>query len=437
VNELVQIHDVELDQVAADHLVEWQLKEPCSGVTADRYDLKVAGWALVDPPPARIDAYAEGRLLRSIAVNVPRPEVVRHHPDFREGHPCGFHARVSLLGLPLDFELDLELVLASGEMLRIGRVRGSRAPVRALRPPLLNPLLLTSMGRTGTTWLMRLLGQHAAIVADPHYPHELRVARYWLHVLGVLAAPANPAQSADQDTFQRSVWSVGHNPFYSGALSEDRLTGRWFGHEHVERLAAACRESIDSLYGLLAETLGKPQARYFAEKHLPDHLPGLAWDLYPEAKELFLVRDFRDMVASMLAFNARRGFASFGRERVSSDGEFVRGLARDAGRLAAAWRSRGERALLVRYEDVVCNPVDEIRRICAYLDVDASAEAAGDMVAGAAASSEELEAHRTTPDQASSIGRWRDDLAPHVAAACEEALGETMATFGYPAEAVA
>ena len=37
-------------------------------------------------------------------------------------------------------------------------------------------------------------------------------------------------------------------------------------------------------------------------------------ELYPAARELFLVRDFRDMIASMQAYNARKGFGDFGRE---------------------------------------------------------------------------------------------------------------------------
>ena len=36
--------------------------------------------------------------------------------------------------------------------------------------------------------------------------------------------------------------------------------------------------------------------------------------LYPRAREIFLVRDPRDTLASMLAFNARRGFVDFGRD---------------------------------------------------------------------------------------------------------------------------
>ena len=32
-------------------------------------------------------------------------------------------------------------------------------------------------------------------------------------------------------------------------------------------------------------------------------------ELYPGARELFLVRDFRDMIASMRAYNERKGSA--------------------------------------------------------------------------------------------------------------------------------
>ena len=38
----------------------------------------------------------------------------------------------------------------------------------------------------------------------------------------------------------------------------------------------------------------------------------LTAELYPDAREVFLVRDFRDMVASIFAFNRKRGVRGFG-----------------------------------------------------------------------------------------------------------------------------
>ena len=60
------------------------------------------------------------------------------------------------------------------------------------------------------------------------------------------------------------------------------------------------------------------------------------WELYPRAREVILVRDFRDMVSSMFAFNAKRGFQGFRRGSVRErrgvrHATSVKGSARGAG----------------------------------------------------------------------------------------------------------
>ena len=65
-------------------------------------------------------------------------------------------------------------------------------------------------------------------------------------------------------------------------------------------------------------------------------------ELYPAARELFLVRDFRDMIASMRAYNARKGFGDFGRETAQSDAAWLADLRRGVVALRDAWRERGE-----------------------------------------------------------------------------------------------
>jgi hypothetical protein len=91
-----------------------------------------------------------------------------------------------------------------------------------------------------------------------------------------------------------------------------------------------------------------------AEKHLADNLPWLVWELYPHAKELFLVRDFRDVFSSMLAFNQRSGRRVFGPAHVESDEELAYFLRDSRLRyLSNSWPKREERAHLIRYEDLI------------------------------------------------------------------------------------
>ena len=107
----------------------------------------------------------------------------------------------------------------------------------------------------------------------------------------------------------------------------------------------------------------------------PNYIPVLTWELYPRAKEVFLVRDFRDMARSILAFDARRGFAGFGRPEGARDEEYMREVLADMARdLHRSWQTRSDRAHLIRYEDLVLDTESTCARLLEYLEIDASPE---------------------------------------------------------------
>src|SRR4029453_13655799 len=99
------------------------------------------------------------------------------------------------------------------------------------------------------------------------------------------------------------AWWVGTTPPLPRRLRDAELT-RWLHAGAVPQLAAFSQSRIEALYKDVAAGAGVPSARYFAEKYRPDRMPALTWELYPGAREVILVRDFRDMVASMFAYNA-------------------------------------------------------------------------------------------------------------------------------------
>jgi hypothetical protein len=315
-------------------------------------------------------------------------------------------------------------------MAQIGSVRGRHSTISPGVTPGLQPLMVTSLGRMGTTWLMRLLSEHPGIVAHRRYPYEAKAGRYWMHQLQVLSAPFDRDHSPDPDSVGSDLWRVGANPSYGPALSNEPSLLRWLGRTHVERMATLCLQSIDDFYGLVAEAQNQPHAVYFAEKHLPDQLPDIARALYRGAKEVFLVRDIRDAACSMLAFNAKRGSQSFGRSLVSSDREFVRNLAGDLRVLTESYRVRSRTAHLVRYEDLVRDPEHVLSGILRYAEIDDDVTTVLGMIGRSSEQTDELVSHRTTDDPVASIGRWRRDLPSDLAEECD-AAGDLLAEFGY------
>jgi hypothetical protein len=377
-----------------------------------------------------------GRVVQTAAVQQARPGVASRFKGVEWAERSGFALMVDTGEFPPAFEFDLQAVLGDRTTVALATISGRRQPIHPGYEPALQPLILTSLGRTGTTWLMRLLSEHPAIVAYRRYPYEVRPGMYWMHVFKVLSAPADHGiQVAQPHGFYVDKTMVGANPFFASAFHEVPAVQEWMGTTYAERLAAFCQASIDGWYRRLAEAQAQPGAVYFAEKHLPNDYPPLIWELYPRAREVFLVRDFRDMASSILAFNARRGFDDFGRQRASSDEEFLAQLRHGATLLTEHWRRRSDRAHLVRYEDVITDPAAALAPLLAYLGLDASPATIDGMIGRASEETPELKRHQTSESPVSSVGRWREDLSPELQAVAHDAFADLLADYGYPVEA--
>ena len=137
------------------------------------------------------------------------------------------------------------------------------------------------------------------------------------------------------------------------------------------------------------------------------------------------------MLASMLAFNEKRGSVDFGRGRVETDADFVRQLARNVSHLAETWRARREQAHLVRYEDLVTTPENVLRETFDYVGIDASSHIVQRILRQASAPDTALAFHMTSRDQGASIGRWERDLPEEVQALCSEEFAPALVEWGY------
>ena len=162
-------------------------------------------------------------------------------------------------------------------------------------------------------------------------------------------------------------------------------------------------------------------------------MPQLLRELYPDAREVFLVRDFRDMLCSIRAFNEKRGTSAFGLEGEGAEVGYVQDmLGPSVDNLLHEWRSRADRAHLVRYEDLITDERGTLERVLDYLGVDSDEATVQGMLQ--TASEDRLngqEAHRTSATAAESIGRWARDLDSSFQAACDSAFEEVHSVFGY------
>jgi hypothetical protein len=438
-----EVLEVSLFPERLDALRGFELHLPTQSTKSNLHVLEIVGWVVANDVPARaVEVLYHDRLVRTAPVRGPRQDVAEAlglPPDT----DCSFTALVGLVGLKPEPELSLRVALEDGTRVPAGTITLRRDRLRTRFEPTLRPLLLTCLGRTGSTWMMKMLAAHPQVLVYRRFPYEAAPSKYWLHMLRVLSEPANLVESAHPDTFHNNLWWVGQNPYNDESVFEQPGLAAWFAQGYVERLAAFCQESIEDWYMTLASHQRQEAPVYFAEKHIwPNYLPVLTWELYPQAKEVFLVRDFRDMASSILAFDRKRGYAGFGRPEGVTDEEYVRGQLRQmALDLRKSWQTRGHRGHLVRYEDLVYMPEQTLAGLLEYLELDASRATIEQMLQagadpapaliGSSYDPARVGEHRTTRDLRESIGRWRREGDEALRDVCDDVFADVLEDFGY------
>jgi hypothetical protein len=311
----------------------------------------------------------------------------------RSGRPAGRHA----VACPVPTGI-----------LRRRRPAAPPPPSRTLTPLLLNLI----EGRSGSTLLMRNL-DHPSIAFDRAYPYEHRYLTYLAHLLFPSGEPFDPAGWTQMDLLTGPGDRFGPLPFDPQSLDRRELRVRLVRHAW-----AALSEALEA-------GAGRPLT-YYAEKALGHSLPLLA-EAGIAGTVVNLVRDPRDVVASIRAMDRKRGFYGFGRTEEMTEADY---LVFVLGRMRANLATMVDvdplhRSTVVRYEDLVLDRAGTLARLGEFLDLRLTMGPVEDLHGVPA------EVHATASDPASSVGRWRNELAAEEAAAVEEALGSEMERFGY------
>lgn len=270
------------------------------------------------------------------------------------------------------------------------------------------PVFIVGCPRSGTTWLQLLLAQHPDVATAP----ETQIFSFYL------------------DRFRRQ-WKEEHEgqaSEHQGGAGLSRLLNEDEFQELCRSVAASVLESIAAR---------NPGASVLVEKS-PRHALLADWirDLFPEARFLQVIRDPRDVAASMFAAGATwarwapRGAVQAGR------------LWRD--HVVAARRARTDGAMYreVRYEALRANPAKELGEVLAWLGLPATEADIGSFVEKCELSRLQRSADgdsmplpgRTSPRgffRRGRVGGWRDELDRAAIRVVEEVCGDLMHELGY------
>jgi hypothetical protein len=422
----VTVEHVELPEQVDQALAGGALETPKSGAVVSGYGLEIAGWAVGrEAAVETIEILHGGAALRSTPPRGLRRDINLRYARRPGADRAGFRMFVNLVGLPYRPQLELRATLANDAKVSLGRISVRRTRLSSPFEPSIHPLSVTTTGRTGSVWLSVLLGAHPEIVTYRPFQTEPRVGAYWLHVLRTLTDPGSYLQAIAPTTMAGNWWVADTRVEVFPAMPDGELES-WLRTENVEVLVGFCQARIEGFYRVVARLEGKPAARFFSEKYSPTFVPTMLTELDPNAKEVFLVRDPRDQLASMLAWNRRAGRALF---------TLGSGAVEDAARHLSAytqavlrnWTARQERSLLIRYEDVVSNPSETLTRLFEHVGVDASPETVASVLEQASVAAPGFQrSHRTTPSTEASLGRWRRDIDPSLWSLLDETFVDEL-----------
>ncbi len=166
----------------------------------------------------------------------------------------------------------------------------------------------------------------------------------------------------------------------------------------------------------------------------------LLMEAFPESRVILLVRDPRDVVASLLAANKKGSWGAEGSGGSSladeDPDEFVRLRAKmyvaSLGKAKEAYDAHGGRKVVVRYEDLRYDTLGELEKVYATLGIPVPHERLREVVQEHAWENvPDGRKGATKPRRKAKPGGWREDLTPEQARTVEEITTPLMRAF-YP-----
>ena len=293
--------------------------------------------------------------------------------------------------------------------------------------PALTPIIITSMGRSGTTLLMGLLSRHPAVAAPLVFPYEERFASYYANAFREISVVGTSGEVTQTGVVRAALGTGVNNVLKPGLFKRLRSDARLnLCTALIAQNANAVRQIIDACYSGFAPG---QNSEFFAEKMIGYFKTQSAlYTLYPDLKEIILVRDFRDTFTSAMKFNEKRGIRGFGAEQSRDDGEWISKFSTDAAEIMSAAKQRPN-SFVIQYEDLIRDTGAQLQKLFRWLNIEAGEAVVSRCISDAEA--ETNNGHLTSATPEASVSRWRTDLDPQIARMACSKLEAPLRYFGY------
>ena len=389
---------------------------------------KVQGWALdSDDPNRSIDIliYVDGKAVSRTKANLPRPDVAARKNLNSALHGFSVPIRKFLdTTAPHHIQIkfaDTNRPIPNGErnFLALDEYDETETLLAASKMSL-SPLFLTHMPRSGSTMCMALLHSHPSIIVAEHYPFEVKPATYYARAARLLTEPANHEESASPTEFMRDPVHLGFNPFnhleFHSVFKDSELRDHFFERSSRRILFDSLRSVAIDYYRHLAADQPKLSSCYFAEKcEAQGTTRQSLLALFPDAREILLIRDPRDLLCSTISYFKRP---------ISDD--LWRNLQNGCETIRQIVKERRKDTLILKYEALVFDRLSALKAVARFLDVsdDVWSQALGDNPGL-------FREHATTETPEKSVGRWRRDLSDDQRNACSRVFSKFLSEFEY------
>ncbi len=278
----------------------------------------------------------------------------------------------------------------------------------------LKPVLLMTLPRSGSTYAMTVIGALQGVSFHTAYPFETSFSQYELAQFIRNATPfRSELLTVELDPSYRSNLSY-INPFYPRFND----LNPWFARYYIPSKWQNVCSSISGFYEKIArddKCIAFCEKSLIEYKYLANYMA-----LFPSAVLIFIARDPRDIIASILAFDKKRGYSGFDAEGRST--AQLCSLYADMGnRLAETFKRFENRSLIIKYPHVINAPEKVKHSVARFLGLTGETD-------NLAFSSGWETWHRTSEGQANE--GWRSRLSSQQGDALLSEARAYVDTFG-------